>query len=295
MGEFDIEEVRQIQMVALSVLKEFDQICKTQGYTYFAIGGTCIGAIRHKGFIPWDDDVDVAMPIDDYYKFLDYCRKNLKKPYGIIDPQNIRHYFSFYHKMQDCNTTFVEEFAKDYPDRYAGVYIDIFPVSGLPKDEMERKRVINRNEYLKKINYKLRFSFRDMNSAKGKLAWLLAIPLRCYPFHWATDKQHELIKKFPINTSDKVWFPWRDIPGTPGSDTYKNLFYYEDFSETIQVPFENITIMVPKGYDRYLKMDFGDYMKVPPENKRIPGHPKALVDLHKPYSFYAQKRRLDKQ
>ena len=287
MSRYEVSEVKQVQSIALSVLNKFNSICKQQGFSYFAIGGTCIGAVRHKGFIPWDDDVDVAMPVDDYYGFLNYCIRNLKEPYSIVDPKYVKHYFSLYHKLQNTNTTFIEEFAKNYFDRYSGVYIDIFPVSGLPESESERSKLIRKNEYLKKINFKLRFPIKEMDNIRRKATWILAFPLRLsLSFHWATDKQHELIKKFPLNTSDKVWFPWRDIPGTPGSATYKNIFYYEDFAETIEVSFENGTIMIPKGYDRYLKMDFGDYMKLPPEDKRTPGHPKAFVDLNNPFSYY---------
>ena len=286
---YDYEEVKKTQDAALKVLMHFKYLCEKYCLKYFAIGGTCIGAIRHKGFIPWDDDIDVAMPVDDYYRFIDLCQTELKYPYEIITPNNIRHYSSMYIKLQDVSTTFIDSFAADYSDRYSGIYIDIFPLYGLPESKAEQEKIIRRNEMLKKINLKLRFPLLSEYRIKGRIIWLLLIPLRqIVPFYWATDKQQELFKNFQFYFSEKIYFPWRAVPGSIGSGTYKNVFYYEDFSQAIEVPFEDTTIAVPIGYDRYLTMDFGDYMTLPPETSRMPGHPKAIVDLDRPFAYYKE-------
>ena len=292
---YNQKEVKKTQCVALEVFKYFKKFCDEHGLTYFAIGGTCIGAVRHKGFIPWDDDIDVAMPVDDYYRFLELGQSQIVYPFEIVNPKNIKHYHALYIKLQDASTTFVESFIADYPDRYSGIYLDVFPVYGLPKDRKLRNKLIRKNELLKKVNYKLRFPMREMSTLKGKISWLGIGPFRrCVPFYWATEKQQNLFKQIPFNSSNKVYFPWRAIPGSPGSGNYKNVFFYKDFCDTVEMPFEDTTISVPIGFDRYLTMDFGDYMKLPPKEKQTPGHPKAIIDLDTPYKYYAEKKEKSK-
>ncbi len=288
---YNHEEVRMIQNASLKIFKYFKAFCEKHHLTYFAIGGTCIGAIRHKGFIPWDDDIDVAMPVEDYYNFIKLCETELDYPYELVNPNDVKHYTAVYIKLQDASTTFVESFVEDYPDRYVGINMDIFPVYGLPGNIKVRNDLIKKNEMLKKINLKLRFPFSHQNHIKSKLIWIFLMPLRLYvPFYWATVKQQELFKYLPINSSEYVYFPWRGIPGTEGNGTYKNVFFYEDFSSTLEVAFEDTMIPVPIGYDRYLTMDFGNYMQIPPEDQQMPGHSKAIFDLEKSYKYYVKKK-----
>lgn len=285
------EAIRKTQQYALDIFKEFRRICEKNQLRYFAIGGTCIGAIRHHGFIPWDDDMDIAMPAEDYHLFMSKYAAELPEPYRIFLPSHAQHYTMSYGKIQNWKTTFVENSIDQYQDRYIGVNIDIFPVYGLPKDEKEVKKIVKINEVLRVINVKRRMPFRECESIKGKLLWFFLLPLRLFPFHIVTDVQDHLLKKHKFDESDKIYFSWRLEPDTtPGTSyTYKNIFFLDDFIDTTKVPFEDTEICIPFGYDRYLTMDFGDYMKLPPKEKQKAGHPKAIVDFDKPYTYYQKE------
>lgn len=277
----------EIQFAILDVFKEFRRICEDNNLMYFAIGGTCIGAVRHKGFIPWDDDLDIAMPYPDYKKFIEVCKTQLRPSYSIFGPYTCKHYSATYIKLQNHETTFIEEFAVKYPDRYSGIYLDVFPIYGLPKSELSRKILERRCQAQNKLNLRMRYEIEDEVTSRGRLVWKACAPLRAiHNYEFYCRQQEKMLAKYPYDCSDKVIFCWRRIHKKNSNFTYKNIFYYEDFSEMLETPFEDTTIMIPRGYDRYLKMDFGDYMKLPPKEQQISRHPKGLIDLAKPYSFY---------
>lgn len=281
---------KEIQCAALDVLEEFQRVCKKYNLKYFAIGGTCIGAIRHKGFIPWDDDIDVAMPYPDYVKFMKCSKTELNSKYSVIGPHTCKHYSAPYIKLQNHETTFIEKNVEKYSDRYAGIYIDIFPIFGLPKESKKVWFVEHMCSVYNKINLRMRFEREDGESLMWKITWILCTPMRkLLHYDFFRKKQAEMLKKYKYNESDKVIFCWREIPKENSNSCYKNIFFTEDFSDMVEKPFENITIMVPNGYDRYLTMDFGNYMKLPPLEEQVARHPKAIVDLKKSYKYYLKK------
>ena len=284
------ELTRNIQEAALEVFKEFHTICVKNKLTYFAIGGTCIGAIRHKGYIPWDDDIDVAMPYDDYLKFLEIARLNLRDDYSVITPHNCRHYVSIFSKLQNKNTTFIEEIGRDYKDRYSGIYIDIFPLFGLPKSNLKKKIIQRKRQVYNSLNLRMRFSFRDETNLKGKILWVLMYPFRwILPFDYFIKIQIRMLEKYKFDESDKIYFCWRRLENLKKPrKSYNAIFDYKDFSEMEFVQFEDTEIAIPKGYHGYLSKDFGDYMKLPPVEKRVSRHPKSLIDLKTPYSYYLE-------
>ena len=120
-GEFR----RTLQLAELDILKEFKRICEEHNLRYFAIGGTCLGAVRHQGFIPWDDDIDVAMPYEDYVRFIEIAKPGLRKPYELFDPVDHEVCGCTFLKMHNSNTAFIEKVREAYTDSYFGVFIDI--------------------------------------------------------------------------------------------------------------------------------------------------------------------------
>lgn len=284
MNEKEIS-TKDIQDAVLDVFKEFKRVCEENNLQYYAIGGTCIGAVRHSGFIPWDDDLDVAMPTSDFFKFIEISKVSLRPPYSIIGPMTCKHYTQCYIKLQNDNTTFIEEQDKNYPDRYAGVYMDIFPVFGLPKKEKEQEKMAAFCKWNKRFNILQRFPLVSETALKRKLVWLLFTPIRALkPYTYFTEKLYEKFRDIPFDNADFVIFPWRRKKTSKMVDyTYGYRFRTEDFIGSIEVPFEDTTIKIPVGYDRYLRTDFGEYMKLPPENKRVAGHPKVAIDLNSSY------------
>lgn len=281
-------DIRKTQLVELQILKEFKRICAENDLRYFAIGGTCIGAIRHHGFIPWDDDIDVAMPFEDYMRFLSIAKDSLESPYALYDPRKSEHWRFNFIKVHDTSTTFVEEKGMNYKERYAGVYIDVMPICGLPSGRIRQwvsKRDVDAKLFLSE---NLHTEASDHPKMTGKILYSLIKPYHDRgEFDHFTRQIDKKYGRYKFDNSDKVIFAWRRCRSLINRNwNYESVFYYEDFSNSVEVPFEDTTISVPKGYDRYLRMDFGDYMTLPPEAKQVPHHKIDIYDLDKPYIYY---------
>jgi len=282
--------MNDLQKVELNNFKEFDRIARKYKLTYFAIGGTCIGAIRHKGFIPWDDDIDVAMPYDDFLKFIEVCKKELKTPYSLYMPEGHPHWFRNFIKLQNDDTTFAEPDTREYADRFTGVYLDIMPLYGMPIGKFRQMLYSGLNDYYHYMNRRHYFPYTNMLKILNwheKLVTFFHFKEK-NDIHIYMNLHRKRFGKIPYNNSNKILFGWRDkidIRYLPFN--YKTVFDLKDFESTVEVPFEDTTIFVPNGYDHYLTQEFGDYMTLPPAEKRI-NHPTALIDLEKPYSYYME-------
>ena len=287
----DEEFRRELQLTELDILKEFQRICAEHNLRYFAIGGTCIGAVRHQGFIPWDDDIDVAMPYEDYVRFMEIAKTGLHEPYELFDP--IGHEvcgFTFL-KMHNSNTAFIEKGREAYTDSYFGVFIDIMPIYGLPIDSGMRDEVYKKSSAYIRKNRISRYSFGKTESLKQKLVWLTCLSGRMSgDYSYYLKKLRALGNKCDFEKAKEILFAWRPIYYDK-KITYKREFDKEIFRDYCELPFEDTTIRVPIEYDQYLTRDFGDYMKLPPEEKRVTIHPAAVIDLDKSYKQYAKEYR----
>ena len=280
-------KINMLQKTILDIYIEFNRICEKYQLTYYAIGGTCIGAIRHKGFIPWDDDLDVAMPIDDYLKFKEVAKKELKSEYKLIDYLDSKRFYrnNFFLKIENVNTTFVEKVESNDIRKYKGVFLDIMPICGCSKDDKKKHKLIRRFYKYRKLNQSKNLKFNEMKSLKGKILWIFLKPFVFFQNEtYFLNKCEQLAKKNPINKNSNILFPWR----IPVRASYKNNFPFEYFKGTVSMPFENTYIKCPIGYDSYLKDDFGDYMVLPPVEKRIT-HAPFLLDLNNSYIKYQEK------
>lgn len=277
--------VKGIQSIDLKILNEFKRICENHNLNYFAIGGTCIGAVRHKGFIPWDDDIDVAMPFQDYLKFKMFAAEELRSPYALYDQHINKHTSHMFLKIHDESTAFVPDNCVHLYDRYMGVSFDIMPIYGLPEDETIQHKIMNMCKSYRINNRMLRMPISVESSIKMKLYWLFRSPLRIVlPYDYYGKKQEEEFGQYSFDRSDYVLFGWRSIPN-------RTRFYREDFDDFIEMPFEDTYIRVPKGYDRYLKMDFGNYMELPPVEERKSTHVPGVIDLKVSYKEYLKKEK----
>lgn len=288
MADEELSLTRKVQLKELEILKVFQDICKRHSLRYFAIGGTCLGAVRHKGFIPWDDDIDVAMPYEDYAKFKALVKSEMPSYYALHEHDKLKHAAAdYYFNIYDTRTTFIFKEAKKYPDEYIGVYIDVFPVHGLPVEPTKSRSVLFMSDLYLKMNNKLRLGFSDMWSVKSRLLWLVSSPLRLFlPYNYFSHRHEAMAVKYPFGCSDKIIFPWRGSKSSK-EGWYKNVFNYDDFKNVTEIPFEDTTIAVPSGYDRYLVMEFGDYMQLPPEEQRV-SHESVFIDMERPYTYYVQ-------
>ena len=129
---------KKLQSKIFEMLKDIDKLCKENDIEYYLISGSALGAVRHKGFIPWDDDLDIGMTDENYFKFLKICEEKLDKDkYFVQTPKTEKNYYLSFAKIRDITTTLVEENNVDIDITY-GVYIDVFPFVGVPNNKMNR-------------------------------------------------------------------------------------------------------------------------------------------------------------
>ena len=279
---------KTLQAIELCILKEFQRICKENNLRYFAIGGTCLGAIRHKGFIPWDDDIDVAMPWEDYKQFIKIATKQLKPPLELYLPEDHKVYQFNFMKIHRGDSLFIRKDYIGYPDRYMGVFFDIMPIYGMSKSKAKQYFDSLSNDMLLYLNRAHRLPIGFYSGTKWRIIWRFTHLLYSNrDYNYFVKRIENKIGKYEFDNSDKVIFAWRKRPSFLRKNYhYQNVFYYEDFKEGIEIPFEDTTIVVPVGYDRYLTMDYGDYMKLPPIEQQICHQDSAVLDLNHSYKDY---------
>ena len=279
------EKTIKIHKEILRIFREFSILCKNNNLKYYAIGGTCLGAIRHKGFIPWDDDMDLAMPIEDYLK-LYKLNKELPENLEILtdeDCYNVNRRNSI--KIHNKNTAFIEEcYYHKYEQKYTGIFIDIMPMVGCPKNKFKKKKYIFELNLLTKLDNVKITTFKSRREWKSKIKYIIIKPF----ILWA-DKNYfyerwlKSLTKYKICPDNDILFAWR----IPLRKPYSNVFSFEIFKEGSELKFEDTTICCPKYYKKYLEEDFGDYMKLPPIEERILKHA-MIVDFERSYKEYQE-------
>lgn len=265
MREVAIEELKKIE---LDILVKVASFCENNNINYYLAYGTLIGAIRHNGFIPWDDDVDIVMPRPDYEKFLkEFPSKNDVDYICLISPYNEKSIYT-YAKVINTNTIKIENGIK-YSNEYLGVDIDVFPMDGQPENDDEYRKYYNA-----KAKYYKRYSrlIADENNYNGiKKAIRVAYKLVMRKI-MRFDKSEmmkaisRINKAYPYETSRYVGST------SSGVNSIKNRHDKKLFDEFVYVNFEGNKFRAPIGYDKVLKDMFGDYMQLPPENERVTHH-----------------------
>ena len=275
----------------IGILKKIMEICENNHISWFVSYGGCIGAIRHKGCIPWDDDIDVCMPRPDYDRFLKLCEDIDLGDYELATIYNTSHYFVHHARLYDKNSTVL--FSKRRKE-VGGILIDIFPLDGAADGKI--KMNYNRFKFWHGIfDYSyLRFSKseRVYFLKKGRIfRYVLAIITSRFSEslkRLSTRKIQETIRKYSYEDSEYCLF----YVTTYGM---KNIIQKKWIEETIFVPFENIQVRIPKYYDEYLTHIYGDYMTPPPLEKRDDRHVWAFLDMEKRWSLEDILKELSKE
>jgi len=250
---------RETQIKLLDALRV---ICDKHGLIYWIDFGTLLGATRHKGFIPWDDDIDVSMPMEDYKKFLEIAERELPRDIFLQTPKTDKEYKQCYAKLRDCYSTFLEDVEPDNNDFHRGIYIDIFPSVIYPKMPFFFKKILlyftvrsRDNAVVFRKNILLNYSIY----AVCKFIWLLFSPFKS-SFSGRTPEDNGYYEAIP----QEVLYPIKEIE------------------------FEGKKYSAPNNVSKYLTLMYGgDYMTPPPVEKRIPHarvisldtpcrHPRAL-------------------
>lgn len=280
-SEFLVDTNRKkLWAVMLDMICEFDNVCKKHGLTYYIIYGALLGAVRHKGFIPWDDDFDVAMPREDYEKFIKLSDE-FKHPYFLQTPYTDPEYFYSFAKIRNSNTTGVVHMFK-YSKFNHGIWISILPLDrwddngGIERYEQIRKLVIDCSTYMRINNPNL-----DENNRK-----------RVAAYHGNPMRDYEEIQRLASSCKDPHSKYVMTAVITQGRYDQK-LLEANDFEKAIPMEFEGLQVMAPVGYDHLLRVWYDDYMQLPPKEERGVWHAGTVFDADIPYKEYLHREGID--
>lgn len=239
--------INDIQTALLNIVKEVTGMCEKYGVKYYLVKGGLIGAIRHKGFIPWDPDVDIAIPYDHLEKFCSVLREHLKQPYELC----------YFDKQNDYEYLFPRVGIKGID--YRLLHLDVFIITNAPDNKVEQDKYFRTISWWEKLNTMRNSNiFRPINSYLNRIILVAAkLILFWMPKKYVRDNYLSLLGKYSGKS--------RTLLQVGAVDEYgkKYIMPAQWFDDFINVPFENITLRSPKEYDLYLKQMYGDYMKLP--------------------------------
>lgn len=266
MQELTFEEIRSL---CLDIMQDVHEFCVNNNIRYSLGCGSLIGAVRHKGYIPWDDDIDILMPRPDYERFCnDY---HSAKGYECMCYQK-GEYWSAYARVCDAKRTYVHS-PSPMGKKDLGVWIDVLPVDGAENDPTEFSK--HANEALDRFNRLQRVrSFQKVRNSTFliRLGFYAISFFKQLNVNKETEKYIECCKRIPYGSTKYAAIYTTPLLGAPRHHSY------DAFKDYLLVPFEDKSFYIIKEYDHYLSNIYGDYMKLPPEGKRVPVH-----SMHKYY------------
>lgn len=250
----------QIKPILVKILQAVDNFCREQKLEYSLAYGTLLGAVRHKGFIPWDDDIDIMMPRSDYEIF----RREFNHPiFKLISEENANNYIYPFIKVYDDRTIIREQSDLSTP---FGLYIDVFPIDGMPSNKIIRNTYCLYFKFLKEMtSIKNMSSIKHRSMVKNSLVKLLKFIFKPLP--------DNCIAKIMNNSTRLFTYSNHNFVGNIIWESYKiKSFIKAEFETYNELKFENLQVKAISDYDNWLKTIYGDYMKLPPEEKRVSRH-----------------------
>lgn len=272
MAEYDI---RTLQLHILKILKEIDRVCKKHDIRYYLADGSMLGAIRHGGFIPWDDDADIMMPRPDYIRFMEHAKEWLPSPLEAVCVETTHRYPGFFGKVIDSNTTVIER--EHYAD-IGGVFVDVFPIDGMPSNKLLQRIQLMRHGYYKKILYLIHRN--PYKNGHGFSSWIPLLLRKLY----SHDKAHRAMRR----VMTQYEFENHDIV-VNYDDGKRGIMPKKFYGIPTPISFEGQTLMGVERPHEYLTHTYGEYMRIPPvEQQRVHGF--FFLDYEHSYKDYDDRR-----
>ncbi len=281
------EKLNRVKQAQMGIVKEFKRVCEENDLSFCAFYGTLLGAVRHKGYIPWDDDIYFAMPRKDYDKLLELAPQVFSQPFFLQTPESDAGcFYGGYSKLRNSMTTGLEE-RNTGNNCNQGIWIDIFPLDEIPQDEAEKEKQLKRIMYYQRLLMKKSYPDKRMlwdieekeEERIGKRARWLSREKLCRRLNAAfVTYRGEASGKMAILS--RYWFEHK----YPEYDS-------ADLEFLIPSRYEDMELFIPNGFDRILRQDYGvNYLVYPPEDQRKPHHT-AVFDVEKSYIDYIAENR----
>ena len=271
----DSEYTRKLQLKLLEIMQIFHEVCLKHNITYYMLGGTMLGAVRHKGFIPWDDDMDVGLPRDDYDRLLNLPQKEWPSNIKIKTPYNSKDLIFPYSKIMDTNTTLIEDRLDGIVE---GIYIDIFPLDGAGNSFFSAK-------FRFKIHYwnqGLLYNNQDHGEKRTALRRLVQRYARKQDVKELYFKTEKWMRSSSYDSSSIVG-------NYSGSWGFKEFTKKEVMGVPISYDFEGLKLYGANMPDEYLTSLYGNYMELPPVENRKSHHRFKYLNLDQPYAEYVKE------
>ncbi len=277
MAQYQPDVLKKLQKYELEILRDFVKICEENNLTYFGFAGTGIGAIRHGGFIPWDDDIDMGILREDYIKLREIIQKDYSDKYTFVDATTYNDYANMNAHIVLNGTKFVEATAKNakYPQ---GIFLDIFPFDNAPADEATREKYVRNVWFMSKFLIVKHTPFPVLPFKKGikaklchtvtAIAWFF-LNLFCVSHKFLYNKLYNFATKY--NNKDTGYYYYSCSSSRQGS-----VYNKEDLYPLKKLKFEDIDLDFPKNIEKALTRVYGDFMTPPPPEKRVNHCPNIL-------------------
>lgn len=270
-------ETKKVWAISIDLLERLVEVCQKNGLKVFAAYGTLLGAARHKGFIPWDDDLDVWMPREDYEKLIRIASDCFSEPYFFQTTDNDVEYYSAFARLRNSQTTGLLVSHKSHCNN--GIYIDIFPLDGLSNNVRYQKVKNHWVHFLNVLSHAYAFNINPSLITRT-IHQILRLPF--IPFNLRR------VCRYVNRISQRKETPNEKYCGCvafPEFPYKKNCFEKADFKDVVYLPFEHIKIPAPAGFKNVLTANFGDYMQFPPINQRGLHH-SFIFEPDIPYKEY---------
>ena len=267
--------MNDLQKAEFELLKAFVTACDTLQLRYYLVCGSALGAVKYGGFIPWDDDIDVAMPRQDYEVFLEKAPA-LLPPHLFLQHRKTEAFYPHYAaKLRNSNTTFMENTVAHLPINH-GIFLDIFPLDGYPAAPKAQARLERRKQW---FQLKQQAMFRSDCSPKVKLLRAL---FRALGIHKNFPKHVAAFEKAAAHPTENAEV-WCNHGNWQGKLEYAPRWHYGDGA---LASFEGLQVRIPEGFDDYLTQKYGDWRADLPEDQKVGHHYHGIMDLGKPYTAY---------